>query len=206
WLASMPVSLPMLGAPLGNWMFDRFGCQKTVVIGIFILTIALSLTAMVTNIIQMIFTYGLLASLGMLFIVQPPFFLVDIYFPYSHPRHVLATSIIACGFPLATLIFNPVTYLLIDAVGWRITYSIYAVVTLVLGLSISLTFRSPAPSDDEVTILGPAEETIEIENYDGNKPKAQISKRTECILSSLWFVASTLKCMGYYTPYVTLVS
>ncbi len=33
-----------------------------------------------------------------------------------------------------------------------------------------------------------------------------IAKRTKIIMSSLWLLASTMKCLGYYAPFVTLVS
>lgn len=251
----MPVSLPMLAAPVGTMMHYRYGCQKTVFMGVFILAIALSITPLVDDIAWMFITYGVLASTGLLLIVQPPFFLLDDYFPYDHPKHVLATSIIACGFPLgrfcvelfsssnfyfnqerdeftspcrncnvrckvsftgckllslstATLIFNPVTYLLLDAVGWRITYSIYGAMVFLTGSVTALTFRSKKGGDDEVSIIGPEDmQDPENDQYQSsNKNPTQITRQTELILGSLWLSASILKCMGYYTPFVTLVS
>ena len=46
----------------------------------------------------------------------------------------------------ATLIFNPLAYAIQDGVGWRITYSIYAVLVFVVGSALTLTF---IPREDQ---------------------------------------------------------
>ena len=115
WMGSMPVSLPMLAAPLGTYLHYRLGCQRTVLIGVFISSMGLSLTSLVTSVWAMFITYGLIVGAGFLCIFNPPFFLLDEYFPYHHPRHVLATSVIACAFPLgiSIVLLTIISYILL---------------------------------------------------------------------------------------------
>ena len=53
----------------------------------------------------------------------------------------------------------------------------------------------------------PLPEKEEYENIiDNDTEPVIIARRTRLIMASLWLLASTLKSMGYYTPFVTLVS
>ena len=47
---------------------------------------------------------------------------------------------VAC-FSVATLIFNPLAYAMLVGVGWRVTYSIFAVMMFVIGCAAAATFR-----------------------------------------------------------------
>ena len=89
----------MLLAPIATVLHYRIGTRLTVYIGVMITSIALALTAITNEIVTMFIVYGVTGGLGLTLIVNPPFFLLDEYFPYHHPRHVLATSVIACAFP-----------------------------------------------------------------------------------------------------------
>ncbi|KAK2157441.1 hypothetical protein LSH36_191g01053 [Paralvinella palmiformis] len=193
----------MLLAPIGTYLNYKLGTRKTVFIGIMMTSMSLALSATVHNIVLLFLFYGVLVGCGMILIVNPPFFLIDEYFPYNHHRHVLATSIIACGFPLATLIFNPLTFVLLDAVQWRITYSLFAGVLFVVGSLTTLTFRHKYPKETD-----PAEE--DRISRTGIAPEPQpdtvtLPRRTKAIIGTIWFTVSTLKSMGYYTPFLTLV-
>lgn len=93
----------MLLAPIATFLHYRIGTRLTVYIGVMSTSIAMSLTAITTDIVTMFLVYGVSCGVGITLIVNPPFFLLDEYFPYHHPRHVLATSIIACAFPAGKL-------------------------------------------------------------------------------------------------------
>ncbi len=47
----------------------------------------------------------------------------------------------------ATLSFNPLTYALIDTLGWRMTYAVYAGLALTLGALAALAFRPHSPEE-----------------------------------------------------------
>ena len=49
-MGTLPVSLPMLAAPIATWINFKLGTQKTVFIGVFLTSVALSITALVENV------------------------------------------------------------------------------------------------------------------------------------------------------------
>ena len=89
----------MLLAPLATVLHYKIGARPTVYLGVLITSAALALTAITNKHVLMFLIYGVTGGVGITLIINPPFFLLDEYFPYHHPRHVLATSVIACAFP-----------------------------------------------------------------------------------------------------------
>ena len=79
------------------------------------MSVSLAITAVVRNIYLLVVFYGVSLGLGMIFVINPPAFLLDEYFPYQHRRHVLATSVIACAFPLGKY-SNKILHYFIDTV------------------------------------------------------------------------------------------
>lgn len=55
-------------------------------------------------------------------------------------------------FVSATLIFNPLAYAIEKGVGWRITYSIYAILLFVVGSAITATFRPKTKESDDLIV------------------------------------------------------
>lgn len=105
---------------------------------------------------------------------------------------------------VATLIFNPLTYEIIDAHGWRMAYTILSVAMFVIGSLTAATFR-PRDSSDHVTMPMPTGSKQDA--YDEIiHSNVSLHRRTKIIMGSIWFVASTCKSVGYYTPFLTLVS
>ena len=92
----------MITAPIATILYNRFGAMKTVMAGNLLATLSLSMTALVNSVFAMVLVYSVCYGLACMMIVNPPFFLLNEYFPFEHPRHVLATSIVACAFPLGT--------------------------------------------------------------------------------------------------------
>ena len=102
-MGSLAIGIPCLSAPLGTWVAFRIGTRPTVLMGLVIASAGLFLTTVAPTFEVLFFVYGLILPVGHIFVNTPPFFLLDEYFPYDHPRHVLTTSIIVCGFPLGMI-------------------------------------------------------------------------------------------------------
>ncbi len=100
WLGSLPMSVPMLAAPVATYLNYKIGTRPTVFIGVLVVSVSLAVTSKAPNLGTLYAVYGVCVSIGATLVVNPPFFLLDEYFPYEHPRHVLTTSIIACAFPM----------------------------------------------------------------------------------------------------------
>lgn len=90
----------MLLAPLATWLHYRISVRVLAVGGILMTSLSLIVTAAVRNVVFMLVLHGIASGLGLMCVVNPPFFLLELYFPYRHKYHVLAIGIIASGFPL----------------------------------------------------------------------------------------------------------
>ena len=104
-------------------------------------------------------------------------------------------------FVLATLIFNPIVYAILNATSVRFVYTVLAVVTFTVGLMTSCTFRERRDSDaaDDVTCAEDCYTKLDSEQEEC------LSLRSRVIMGSLWFLASLCKCTAYYGMYMTLV-
>ena len=75
-----------------------------------------------------------------------------------------------------------------------------------IGLLASLTFRNKTQEEEDKLPLEETDTYGTMEFDEACLNEAKITKKSKIILGSLWFLASLLKAMGYYTPYLTLVS
>lgn len=104
WLGALPVSIPMLAAPAAMALNFKIGTWGVLLLGTVLTTLGLGLSGLAQNVGILFFTYGTVAALGITLLISPPAFLIDQIYPYNHPRHVLATSIAACGSPLGEFV------------------------------------------------------------------------------------------------------
>jgi len=100
WAGALPGSLPMLIAPVATWLHYHISVRILVVSGILMTSLSLSILAAVPYIEVALVFHGFVSGFGLMCVVNAPFFLLEKYFPYEHKHHVLATSLIACGFPI----------------------------------------------------------------------------------------------------------
>ena len=105
-------------------------------------------------------------------------------------------------FVLANIIYLPIVFEFLNATNARFVYSVLAVVTIIVGLVTSLTFRERRDSDaaDDVTCAEDSYTKLESEQEEC------LSLRSRVVMGSLWFCASLCKCTAYYGMYMTLVS
>ena len=84
-------------SPLGLILYRKFGTRKPVVLGVVLVAGATVGTAVSSHLVMIVF-FCLCGGLGASLCTLTPVFLLAEYFPYYHPHHVTATSIIFCGF------------------------------------------------------------------------------------------------------------
>ena len=123
WLGALPTSLPMIAAPLALAVNIRLGTWKTVLIGTVVVTIGVGTSAVANSLPLLYFTYGAVVSAGLAFLLNAPYFFIGELFPYDHPRHVSATSIGICGFPLGKTLYHYGNYYKISPSGVGFTRS-----------------------------------------------------------------------------------
>ena len=90
----------MFTAPLGVYLHFKIGSRWTLLLGAFLTAVGIGFVPLITNLGLLFLCYGVLGGVGIMLQINPPFILLSEYFPYDHPRHVLATSVTACAFPL----------------------------------------------------------------------------------------------------------
>ena len=142
--ASLPVALVglclALSSPLKGWLVDRWGARAlalpaTLLLGLVIAPLALFQSA----------DWRLLALFAAIGLFAPgniPFGLI--IGQWFDRRRGLAYGLLGFGFTLATPLGLQLARYLIDAIGWRGTFAVYAALQVVVALPLLyLYFRSP---------------------------------------------------------------
>ena len=98
----MPSSISQLASPLAAWLYYRdVSTRLLALIGAIVTTMAFASMALAQSDVSIsLGVYSVLGGIGMLLASIPAYFLLGNYFPYNHPHHVLATSLVTWSFPL----------------------------------------------------------------------------------------------------------
>ena len=105
-LGALPPSLSKLLAPFAHAVNSKLQTRLTCIVGVVISSVALAVTSLLNDAILLFLVYGFVFGCALSLITNPPYDLVNEYFPYNHPRHVLATSLVACANSLGKQCFN----------------------------------------------------------------------------------------------------
>jgi MFS family permease len=128
--------LGILTGPLS----DRLGTRLFIVAGGLCIAVGLWVTATAHSLVQAYIGYGAGIGLGVSCLFVPVVAAVTRHFG---TRRSLALGITVSGIGLGTLIVAPVSESLIEALGWRETYRVYAVVSVVVLVIAGLLFPAP---------------------------------------------------------------
>jgi len=147
----------LLGAVTGS-VADRVGPRRVVLVGSVAMGGGLILTAAVPTISLGYVTYGLGVGLGTACGYVPMVAAVGGWF---ERRRALATGIAVSGIGVGTLAVPPVAALLVGQVGWRRTYVIFGLASLLLLAACGLVVQRPPVVPNSSQRLGPAIRTRE---------------------------------------------
>ena len=85
-------------APLTLVLNRKCGTRVTVIIGVVLGSLSIGLMAVSAHIELMFLFFGVGYGTSCALMKIAPMFLMNQYFPYHHPHHVLATSITLSGY------------------------------------------------------------------------------------------------------------
>lgn len=187
-------------APVSTYITNKLGSRKSLLVSSAYSAIVLAFTGAYSKIWYVTIFFGVLFGTGVALLTNPHFFLCNDYFPFHHKRHVLATSLMTCGFPLGSLIFNPLTYLFISKFGWNIAFAINAIILISVIAPTSLLMVEVSKYDkiDE-------ENEIIVRKNENKVETKKLMLKTRIIIGSFWLIANTLKSMAYAAPFMFLV-
>lgn len=119
---------------------DRVGARLLIVAGGVLIAAGLWFTADAASLVEAYLCYGAGIGVGVSCIFVPVVAAVSQQF---EKRRSLALGITVSGIGLGTLVVAPVSGSLIESLGWRETYRIYAVVSAVVLILSGLLFPAP---------------------------------------------------------------
>lgn len=184
----MGLGMNFFFGPFTSALCDRFGCRIVAIVGGIISVTAMFATSFVNSLVPIYMTYSILWGMGSSMSYVPTFLIVDRYF---ERRRSLANGIITAGSAVGALVMGPTINALLKSVGWRQTMRFLGGVAGVMILA-ALSYRAP-PVKREV-------------NYGKKKKKLidfSVWKNKGFVV---WALALGIFNLGYFVPYVYLVS
>lgn len=184
----MGLGMNFFFGPFTSALCDRFGCRIVAMFGGIISVTAMFATSFVNSLVPIYLTYSILWGMGSSMCYVPTFLMVGRYF---ERRRSLANGIITAGSAVGALVMGPAINMLLESVGWRHTMRFLGGISCVMVLA-ALTYRPP-PVKREVNFGKKRKKLIDISVW---KNKGFI----------VWALALGIFNLGYFVPYVYLVS
>jgi MFS family permease len=122
---------------------DKYGPRKVVALGAIFLALGIGLCSQANSLWELRLFFGIIAPIGTGAFYVPPIYCVQRWFV---KRKGLAVGIVASGVGLGTLAFAPLATYLIEVVGWRTTFVIFAIGLGILLLAAAAIIRAD-PTD-----------------------------------------------------------
>ena len=116
WVGSLFVSVPLITGPIASALTNRYGCRRTTIIGGLVAALGFVLSSFAKSIVQLCFTFGLIAGFGLSMVYVPAVVIVAYYF---EKRRAFATGIAVAGSGIGTFVFAPLSEHLIEQYSWK---------------------------------------------------------------------------------------
>lgn len=123
WIGSLFMAMPLLSGPIASFLTDRYGCGRVTMVGAVLAAAGFVLSSMTQSMALLLLTFGVLAGFGLALCYVAAVVIVAYYF---ERRRSFATGLSQCGSGIGTLIFAPLTQVLLNHYGWRGTTLILA--------------------------------------------------------------------------------
>jgi MFS transporter, OFA family, oxalate/formate antiporter len=186
--------LGVISGPLA----DRWGCRRFAVIGMVLIAIGLGLASVAGSLIEVYAAYSLGVGLGIGAAYVPAVAAVQRWFVR---RRGFASGLAVSGIGVGTLVAPPVVAMLIGLLGWRETYLVLGIFTLVAGVGLAFLI------EDDPRTRGLAPDGEAVPSGARAAPTAPVSLKS--IVISPRFIGLYGACFicafGLFVPFVHLV-
>lgn len=199
------LALVYMCAPIANYIGAKIGTRKCLLLGSFFGPLFLGLSGSYPNFVCVLIFYGILFGPASCLMINPLYFTINRYYPFDHPRHVLANSLLTCGYPVGSFILNPVLELLISNYGWQKTFAIHGLILFATCFPSSCMIVDPhqlrdfeSKNDEEKAKLIPKQEPQ-------HEKQENLKILTRVVVGICWFLATCLRSVGYSASLTFLV-
>ena len=184
----MGLGMNFFFGPFTSALCDRFGCRVVAMIGGIVSVAAMFATSFVNSLVPIYLTYSVLWGMGSSMCYVPTFLMVDRYF---ERRRSLANGLITAGSAVGALVMGPTINALLNRIGWRNTMRFLGGTACIMFFA-ALTYKAP-PVKKEVKFGQKKKKLIDLSVW---KNKGFV----------VWALALGIFNLGYFVPYVYLVS
>ncbi|EDO40165.1 predicted protein, partial [Nematostella vectensis] len=196
-VGSTSVGFTLLGCVLASNLCERWTCRVTNGIGILSSLLGLVLSSLARSIYPLYFTYSLFMGFGNACSLCASFISVRRYFD---KHYYLAMGICTSGTGMGVLVFVPLSQLLIDFLGWRDTFRVFAtgaVLLLLLTFIYDPNVEVPLANNASAASAGAATESPCRGMFD-----LSVWKYPDFTVA---VVAISISSFGHMAPFVNLI-
>ncbi|EDW02174.1 monocarboxylate transporter 10 [Drosophila grimshawi] len=149
----------LMAGPFVSALANRFGFRAVTIAGAIFAAGCFGLSYFATSVEFLFVIYGVLGGIGFCMVYIPAVVIIGFYF---EKWRALATGVALCGSGVGTFVFAPVTNMLLENTGWRMTLAIQGLMILSCAF-FGLAFRPIQPitlgvtddgSDEKVKLNG----------------------------------------------------
>ncbi|XP_064626333.1 monocarboxylate transporter 5-like [Lineus longissimus] len=199
WIGTLSFTVSLTSAPLSVALIRLLGFngyRKVALSGVLILSVSCLASSFVSKLEWMFLTHSILYGIGSSMLLMSSSLVIGEYFDKEHKHHVLATSILLCGYPVGSLVFNPINAWLVSTYGWRVGFRATSILIFITGMSCCFSFVSKKTREElEASEKAAGKITI---SCGGAK---ELRARPEILL---WLFGNTLGYIGFYMPFLNL--
>ena len=185
YIGSMGLGMNFFFGPFTSALCDRYGCRVVAMMGGVISVAAMFATSFVNSLVPIYLTYSVLWGMGSSMSYVPTFLMVDSYF---ERRKSLANGFITAGSAIGALVMGPTLNALLSKVGWKNTMRFLGGAACILVFA-AFSYKPPPVKREPAK----KKKLIDLSVW---KNKGFI----------VWALALGIFNLGYFVPYVYLVS
>ncbi|KAH8370360.1 hypothetical protein KR093_003167 [Drosophila rubida] len=131
----------LMAGPFVSALANRFGFRPVTITGAIFAAACFGLSYFATSVEFLFLIYGILGGIGFCMVYIPAVVIIGFYF---EKWRALATGVALCGSGVGTFVFAPLTNILLEKTGWRMTLAIQGLMILSCAI-FGLAFRPIQP-------------------------------------------------------------